>query len=64
MLLDIRKLLISGGDAGQRVVKELSDAQIETQIDVNSFGLIGATKKAMEVIRDQTPRGRPIQSVT
>lgn len=44
--------------------EELSDAQIKTQMDVNFFGLIAVTKKAMEVMRDQEPSGGLIQQVT
>ena len=44
--------------------EELSDAQIKTQMDVNFFGLIAVTRKAMEVMRDQNPSGGLIQQVT
>ncbi len=44
--------------------EELSDAQIKTQMDVNFFGLIAVTKKAMEIMRDQKPSGGLIQQVT
>ena len=44
--------------------EELSDAQIKTQMDVNFFGLIAVTRKAMEVMRDQKPCGGLIQQVT
>lgn len=44
--------------------EELSDAQIKTQMDVNFFGLIAVTRKAMEVMRDQKPSGGLIQQVT
>ena len=44
--------------------EELSDAQIKTQMDVNFFGLIAVTRKAMEVMRDQRPSGGLIQQVT
>lgn len=33
-------------------------------MDVNFFGLIAVTKKAMEVMRDQKPSGGLIQQVT
>lgn len=44
--------------------EELSDAQIKTQMDVNFFGLIAVTRKAMDVMRDQKPSGGLIQQVT
>ncbi|KAK3169845.1 hypothetical protein OEA41_009229 [Lepraria neglecta] len=44
--------------------EELSDTQIKTQMDVNFFGLIAVTRKAMEVMRDQKPIGGLIQQVT
>lgn len=44
--------------------EELSDTQIKTQMDVNFFGLIAVTRKAMEVMRDQKPSGGLIQQVT
>ena len=44
--------------------EELSDPQIKTQMDVNFFGLIAVTRKAMEVMRDQKPSGGLIQQVT
>lgn len=44
--------------------EELSNAQIKTQMDVNFFGLIGVTRKALEVMRDQEPSGGLIQQVT
>lgn len=46
------------------VFEELTDAQIKTQMDVNFFGLIRVTKKAMEVMREQKPSGGLIQQVT
>ena len=33
--------------------EELADDQIKTQMDVNFFGLIAVTRKAMEVMREQ-----------
>jgi NAD(P)-dependent dehydrogenase (short-subunit alcohol dehydrogenase family) len=33
-------------------------------MDVNFFGLIAVTRKAMEVMRDQKPSGGLIQQVT
>lgn len=44
--------------------EELSDDQIKTQMDVNFFGLIAVTRKAMEVMREQKPSGGLIQQVT
>ncbi|KAL9065955.1 MAG: hypothetical protein Q9161_007870 [Pseudevernia consocians] len=44
--------------------EELSEAQIKTQMDVNFFGLIAVTRKAMDVMRDQKPSGGLIQQVT
>jgi len=44
--------------------EELSDIQIETQMNVNFFGLIAVTRKAMEVMRDQKPSGALIHQVT
>ena len=44
--------------------EELADSQIKTQMDVNFFGLIAVTRKAMEVMRDQKPSGGLIQQVT
>lgn len=44
--------------------EELSDAQIKRQMDVNFFGLLAVTRKAMEVMREQKPCGGVIQQVT
>lgn len=45
--------------------EELNDAQMRTQMEVNFFGLIAVTKKAMEVMRDvNKPSGGLIQQVT
>lgn len=44
--------------------EELSDVQIKTQMDVNFFGLIAVTRKAMEVMGGQKPSGGLIQQVT
>jgi NAD(P)-dependent dehydrogenase (short-subunit alcohol dehydrogenase family) len=46
------------------VFEELKPEQIKTQMDVNFFGLLRVTKKAMEVMRDQKPSGGLIQQVT
>lgn len=46
------------------VFEELSDQQIRQQMDVNFFGLIACTKKALEVMREQKPSGGLIQQVT
>lgn len=44
--------------------EELEDAQIHKQMDVNFFGLIAVTRKAMQVMREQQPSGGVIQQVT
>jgi len=44
--------------------EELSDKQIRTQMEVNFFGLMDVTRKAMEVMREQKPSGGVIQNVT
>lgn len=46
------------------VFEELTPEQIKTQMDVNFFGLLRVTKKAMEVMREQKPSGGLIQQVT
>lgn len=46
------------------VFEELSDKQIHTQMDVNFFGLIAVTRRAMEVMREQKPCGGLIQQIT
>ncbi|TAQ90776.1 hypothetical protein B7494_g914 [Chlorociboria aeruginascens] len=46
------------------VFEELTDQQIKTQMDVNFFGLMAVTKKAMETMREQKPSGGVIQNVT
>jgi NAD(P)-dependent dehydrogenase (short-subunit alcohol dehydrogenase family) len=42
----------------------LSDAQIRRQMEVNFFGLVDVTRKAIEVMRDQKPSGGLVQQVT
>ena len=44
--------------------EELTESQVKTQMDVNFFGLIAVTKKAMEIMREQKPSGGLIQQVT
>lgn len=44
--------------------EELEDEHVRKQMEVNFFGLMAVTKKAMEVMRDQTPSGGLIQQVT
>ena len=44
--------------------EELSDAQIKKQMDVNFFGLLAITRRAMKVMREQKPCGGLIQQVT
>jgi len=46
------------------VFEEISEQQARTQMEVNFFGLISVTKKAMEVMREQKPSGGLIQQVT
>jgi len=46
------------------VFEELTEEQARTQMEVNFFGLIRVTKKAMEVMREQKPSGGLIQQVT
>lgn len=43
--------------------ESLSDKQIRTQMEVNFFGLIDVTRKAMQVMRDLKTGGR-IQQIT
>jgi len=44
--------------------ESLSESQIRTQMEVNFFGLIDVTRKALEVMREQKPSGGIIQQVT
>ena len=44
--------------------EELSSAQIKKQMDVNFFGLLAVTRKAMQVMREQQPCGGVIQQVS
>jgi NAD(P)-dependent dehydrogenase (short-subunit alcohol dehydrogenase family) len=44
--------------------EELSDEQIRQQMEVNYFGLIDVTRKAMQTMREQKPRGGLIQQIT
>ena len=44
--------------------EEVSDIQIKKQMDVNFFGLLAVTRKAMEVMREQKPCRGVIQQVT
>jgi NAD(P)-dependent dehydrogenase (short-subunit alcohol dehydrogenase family) len=44
--------------------ESLKDEQIRKQMEVNFFGLLDVTRKAMEVLRDQKPSGGIIQQVT
>ena len=46
------------------VFEDLSESDIRTQMDVNFFGLINVTKKALETMREQKPSGGVIQQVT
>ncbi|KAI4267609.1 MAG: hypothetical protein L6R38_008181 [Xanthoria sp. 2 TBL-2021] len=45
-------------------LEELEDKHIRTQMEVNFFGLLNVTKKAMAVMREQKPSGGLIQQVT
>ncbi|KAK4987032.1 hypothetical protein LTR50_004897 [Elasticomyces elasticus] len=44
--------------------ESLSEKQIRTLMEVNFFGLMNVTRKAMEVMRSQKPSGGLIQQVT
>ena len=44
--------------------EEMTDDLIRKQFEVNFFGLIAVTKKAMETMREQKPSGGLIQQVT
>ena len=44
--------------------EELDDKHVRMQMEVNFFGLMAVTKKAMEVMREQKPSGGVIQQVT
>ena len=44
--------------------EELKDADIRTQMEINFFGLIDVTRKAMETMRTQKPSGGLIQQIT
>jgi len=45
--------------------EELTDAQIRQQMEINFFGLIDVTRKAMEVMREQQkPQGGLIQQIS
>ena len=44
--------------------ESLSEKQIRTQMEVNFFGLIDVTRKAMSVMREQSPKGGVIQQIT
>ncbi|KAK6583503.1 hypothetical protein PZA11_004579 [Diplocarpon coronariae] len=46
------------------VFEELAEDQIRTQMEVNFFGLVDVTRKAMSVMREQQPPGGLIQQVT
>ena len=46
------------------VFEELTEEQYRRQMEVNFFGLIEVTKKAMDVMRSQSPSGGLIQQVT
>jgi len=42
----------------------LGESQIRQQMEINFFGLLDVTRKAMETMRDQKPSGGVIQQVT
>ncbi|KAE9974426.1 hypothetical protein BLS_003126 [Venturia inaequalis] len=44
--------------------ESLSEKQIRTQMEVNFFGLIDVTRKAMSTMREQSPKGGIIQQIT
>ena len=44
--------------------EELTPELIRTQMEVNFFGLLQVTRKAMEVMREQKPSGGLIQQIT
>jgi NAD(P)-dependent dehydrogenase (short-subunit alcohol dehydrogenase family) len=44
--------------------EELEDSQIRQQMEVNFFGLIDVTRKAMQVLRQQKPSGGLIQQIS
>jgi NAD(P)-dependent dehydrogenase (short-subunit alcohol dehydrogenase family) len=46
------------------VFEELTEQQYRMQMEVNFFGLMEVTKKALEVMREQKPSGGVIQQVT
>lgn len=46
------------------VFEEVNEQQARTQMEVNFFGLLAVTKKAMGVMREQKPSGGLIQQVT
>lgn len=58
---------VVGNNAGfglSGAFEELADDKIKKQMEVNLFGLINVTRKAMEVMREQKPSGGLIQQVT
>lgn len=44
--------------------EETTQDQIRIQMEVNFFGVLAVTRKAMEVMREQKPSGGLIQQVT
>lgn len=44
--------------------EELTQEQIRHQMEVNFFGLIAVTRRAMEIMREQKPSGGLIQQIT
>ena len=44
--------------------EELSDELTRTQMEVNFFGLLAVTKKAIQTMREQNPPGGQIQQVS
>lgn len=45
-------------------LEELEERHLRMQMEVNFFGLVNVTKKAMQVMRDQFPTGGLIQQIT
>lgn len=44
--------------------EELEEKDVRMQMEINFFGLLNVTKKAMEVMREQNPSGGMIQQIT
>lgn len=44
--------------------EELSDAQVRAQIEINFFGCVNVTRRAVRAMREQTPAGGLIQQIS